>query len=295
MPPLFTSDISRDGFWGEATSTIDWCEENYAVSSFLAEFWNTISNWIFVIPPLFGALLSWQNKLERRYTLTFVSLCVVGIGSSCFHATLLYEMQLLDELPMIYCTCVMIFCIYHCSNNPGHHNTTLTLALIFCCAMVTLVYLTIVNPLIFQWAYGILVAILVIGTLRACRKHNGSRKLAIISLVSFGVGFILWNIDNNFCSHIREVRNQFPPPLRPFLQLHAVWHTLSAIGSYYHILLSIDVRLRCLGRGPHLRLYKDWLPFVYPVKEEKDNLIPTIANNAAIFLLLLGLSVKMWK
>ena len=28
-----------------------------------------------MIPPLFGAFLSWKNKLERRYTLTFISLC----------------------------------------------------------------------------------------------------------------------------------------------------------------------------------------------------------------------------
>ncbi|CAH3026995.1 unnamed protein product [Porites evermanni] len=294
MPPL-TADSNTEGFWGEATATIDWCEENYAVSSFLAEFWNTISNWLFLLPTLFGAWLSWKTKLERRYTLTFISLFVVGIGSLCFHATLLYEMQLLDELPMIYCTCIMIFCICQCSYHPRQHNTTLLLVLIFCCSMITLVYLTITNPLVFQWAYGILVAALVVVALMSCRKHRGSWRLVTISLVSYATGFIFWNIDNNFCSSVRLLRNQFPVPMRPFLQLHAVWHTLAAIGSYYHILFSIDLRLRCLGRSPALKLYRDWLPFVYSKDALSNGVLPTVAQKAAIFLLLFGLILKLLK
>lgn len=295
MAPISTSG-NDEGFWGEATSTIDWCEENYAVTSYLAEFWNTISNWVFLIPPFFGAVLTWEYKIERRYTLAFVSLLVIGIGSSCFHATLLYEMQLLDELPMIYGTCVLIFCICHCSHRPRDHNQTLTLCLIVCCAMITLVYLTVINPLIFQWAYGILVATLVIKTGMACRKHKGSKKLLFISLASYAIGFMLWNIDNNFCPSVREIRNLVFAPIRPFTQLHAIWHTLAAIGSYYHVLFSIDLRLRCLGRVTHLKIFHGWLPFVYVSREsfEKD-VLPTVTHNAAIFLLLFGLIVKVLK
>ena len=28
-------------------------------------------------------------------------------------------------------------------------------------------------------------------------------------------------------------------PIRPFTQLHAIWHTLAAIGSYYHVLFRL--------------------------------------------------------
>jgi dihydroceramidase len=32
------------GYWGEVTSTIDWCETNYEVTHYVAEFWNTLSS-----------------------------------------------------------------------------------------------------------------------------------------------------------------------------------------------------------------------------------------------------------
>jgi len=35
MAPLETS---FDGFWGKPTATIDWCEANYEVTYFVAEF-----------------------------------------------------------------------------------------------------------------------------------------------------------------------------------------------------------------------------------------------------------------
>ena len=35
MAPL---EISYDGFWGKPTATIDWCEANYEVTHYIAEF-----------------------------------------------------------------------------------------------------------------------------------------------------------------------------------------------------------------------------------------------------------------
>ena len=35
-PPMYRDPSS--GYWGFPSSTMDWCEENYAVTSFVAEF-----------------------------------------------------------------------------------------------------------------------------------------------------------------------------------------------------------------------------------------------------------------
>ena len=39
MPALYRNSFDRAfGFWGEPTSTLDWCEENYVVTKYVAEF-----------------------------------------------------------------------------------------------------------------------------------------------------------------------------------------------------------------------------------------------------------------
>ena len=46
-----------------------------------------------------------------RFHLCFASLFVVGIGSWMFHMTLQYEMQMLDELPMVWGGLTILYCM----------------------------------------------------------------------------------------------------------------------------------------------------------------------------------------
>lgn len=96
----------KNGYWGIPTSTIDWCEENYVVSKYIAEAVNTTTNSAFIILALFSIYHAIHNKLEPRFIFTAFGFLLVGIGSWLFHMTLKYHFQLLDELPMIYATCI---------------------------------------------------------------------------------------------------------------------------------------------------------------------------------------------
>ncbi|KAJ6636716.1 Alkaline ceramidase 3, partial [Pseudolycoriella hygida] len=58
MPPTH-------GYWGTPTSTLDWCERNYEVTPYIAEFWNTISNITIFLPPFFGIFQIYKLNLER--------------------------------------------------------------------------------------------------------------------------------------------------------------------------------------------------------------------------------------
>ena len=104
--------LKHTPIWGNITSTIDWCEENYVQSSFIAEFCNTLSNmsYIFVSFYLFYTLKK-IGITELRFKLTMLGLLLVGVGSAFFHMSLRYDCQLLDELPMIYITCIPCYSV----------------------------------------------------------------------------------------------------------------------------------------------------------------------------------------
>lgn len=68
---------------------------------YIAEFWNSLTNILFLALALLGAWQVWQQRQATAFLWAYVSFGVVGFGSFLFHATLSYEMQLLDELPSI--------------------------------------------------------------------------------------------------------------------------------------------------------------------------------------------------
>lgn len=123
--------MTREGFWGERTATIDWCEANYEVTHYIAEFWNTLSNLIMILFPLYALYWSYIHikhanylkkksphkwkiyfKIPTSIILCHLALLLVGLGSWSFHMTLLYPMQLLDEIPMLFCSAVLIYSNY---------------------------------------------------------------------------------------------------------------------------------------------------------------------------------------
>ncbi|RKO97739.1 hypothetical protein CXG81DRAFT_11240, partial [Caulochytrium protostelioides] len=75
------------GYWGPVTSSVDFCETNYEVSPFLAEFWNAISS----------------------LAMFFIGIMIVGLGSLAFHGTLVRATQAWDELPMLISTNAFVF------------------------------------------------------------------------------------------------------------------------------------------------------------------------------------------
>ena len=250
---------TNNGFWGEITSTIDWCEENYVVSSYVAEWSNTLSNSVFVLTALYTTYCSYRNKLEARFILVSVGSALVGIGSWLFHMTLQYKYQLLDELPILYATCIPtwgIICDFsECfERRTGQHNnlintnkTKQSMIGIFIFSFVTIlsvIYIIFKNPSIHQIAYTILNGFIVVTSDNMTRrqvKDNKAKKNIYTSMtivvIMFAIGFILWNLDNQFCSFwVRLRRNYIKLPFGIFFELHAWWHFLTGTGVYYYII-----------------------------------------------------------
>jgi dihydroceramidase len=63
--------------------------QDYHVSPYVAEFWNTLSS----LPIALFGLLGWiaakkHAQAEMRFDLAFCGLFIVGLGSTAFHATM---------------------------------------------------------------------------------------------------------------------------------------------------------------------------------------------------------------
>lgn len=184
-----------------------------------------------------------------------------------FHCTLLYTSQMLDELPMLFGACSFLYCMWMCSSRQGETDW-LAISVTVCYAVVTsLMYLTVNEPVFHELCYSIIVVLLTLYSTYQFRKLGGSRSLYCVSLSAYAVGFILWNIEVQFCPSLRHVCDSVVWPLKPVTQLHAWWHVLSGGGSHLHVLFSCHMRMQKLGYPCKLVLYGGCIPVLEAPRE----------------------------
>ncbi|RWS24081.1 hypothetical protein B4U80_01135 [Leptotrombidium deliense] len=227
------------GFWGTITATIDWCESNYDISYFVAEFWNTLSNIAIIAPAILGAIRCWQCNIEKRIILAFVLLSFVGLGSWCFHMTLLYEMQLLDEIPMVAVSMVSISSLLSSLQVSCKNSLLVEVLLTLTLVAFTLIYVLVKTPILFQLSYAAMVFGIIYVDLLILKRHPSNKKLLTLGLSLYGCGVVFWLCDNIFCDNLRELRQLLPSFIAPLTQFHSLWHIFAGFGAYIQVLLCL--------------------------------------------------------
>ena len=252
-PPMRPGDVV--GYWGSPSSTINWCETNYETSFYIAEFWNTLTNLGMIMLSIYGIVHCRRQGIETKYTYSFLALLFIGIGSWMFHMTLRFEMQLLDELPMLFGASFVVYCLYTARYSGKAGGNLLAILLTLNCVIVTIVYLLNKEPIFFQSMFAITVSVGVIISLHHNYKQY-SRLGVKFFFVVFGLtslAFLCWNIDNAFCDQLTNVRSRLfrhNPVLKyvsPLTQLHGWWHLLSGYAFYLQVLAGIQQRLLFLN------------------------------------------------
>jgi len=214
----------------------DWCEANYVVTPWCAEFWNTATSCVLLCVAVFAWAAHRSLQLEARFTCAFVGFGAVGAGSVFFHATLWHSAQLADELPMLWVSAAHTYIIVATEDKPGRRRTSLAAALFTGTVLVSL--LPVFYPQrqdLFLLAFGVatLVNIFLSTSLHSRISDSAARRLYELGLLSYVVGVVLWLVERTHCHQ----------PLVQRLQLHAWWHLCSALGWLY--ICTFWIYLRC--------------------------------------------------
>lgn len=239
-------------FWEPHSSSIDFCEPNYHVTPYIAEFHNSWSSLCMSIFALIGIM--YGNPLgESRVTAMFSMLFVIGFGSCGLHSTLHWLPQSSDEVPMLWQCWTILFALTEYKTAPGSSSKYYTASWMSLAAgLQTVVYYMFQDYYpAFLVTYSILAATIIIWlTLLTFRENDGRIAglffyLWLRSIMAFLViGFSLWVVDNHFCKELMPLYANVSGAT-----LHIIWHLGAGLGCYYMVTLCVCARLHCLGHN----------------------------------------------
>ena len=209
--------------WG-APALVDWCEANYAGSSYVAELWNTWSSGMMVAIALAGL---WRVRSEGwRFMLGMGGLAGVGLGSAAFHGTLLRVAQAADELPMIWLGIGCVWTVTARRWGDAQARPWALGMLLFGCAFMA-AYATVPWAFaLFIAVYGGMIAWVVLRTLWLTWGQPSTAEMRF-----FAKGTIFFYLGSFFFAWMPEhVLLGCDHPLQA-LHLHSWWHLGSAVGT----------------------------------------------------------------
>jgi dihydroceramidase len=211
-------------------------------------------------------------------------------------------MQLVDELSMIYTTCVMFYGIYSYRRS-ARSCVLLSIFTVSLAVFITAYYHYLGDPVFHQVMFALLTAAVVIRsmhametTLRPSKRASlgGQSKLPVdnqeqarrdrrdtqilttmwqmvaCGLGSVAMGFLIWNLDNEFCSVLRRWRRDLGLPWGVLLEGHGWWyvpcpsatmrsadfvrHVFTGIAAYFNLTWSVWLRYCLNGRQDEVQL-----------------------------------------
>ena len=170
-------------------------------------------------------------------------------------------MQLVDELSMIYTTCLMCYATFSYSKS-RLFALTLAISLVSLAIFITLYYHYLQDPAFHQNAYAVLTAIVVFRSIyvmefslrsslrKEAEEYESQNKKPMTAgkenilradnrrdqkilkmmwwMIASGLsiflgGFAIWNLDNEYCSTLRSWRRQVGLPWGVLLEGHGWW------------------------------------------------------------------------
>lgn len=177
--------------------------------------------------------------MSPKWDFMSITLLVLGVGSFLFHATLRQTFEFADELSMLSLTWSMLRAVLQARQSPAAaRNISIGLALFFLAFSAFYVYSAKIIYQVIAFGSGIGLV-----TLRSQYLYHRaqpsfptakSRDWNVRMWQAIGIclfGYVLWNIDLEYCHGLRSLRQRIGLPWAWGLELHGWWHILTAIGA----------------------------------------------------------------
>jgi len=194
-----------------------------------------------------------NGLFSPRHDFMSVSMIILGISSTLFHATNRQTMQYADELAMLVLAWSLFNAMWTSGRNPKSAAVTsptasyerpikVSLAVFFPAFGAFYVY---TGKLVYHYVcfFGLVILMIMRGHYLFYRrtplfpeekrkdwKRRGRKALAVLVLA-----YVLWNIDLEFCSQLRALRQRIGFPWAWGLELHGWWHIFTATASAWYM------------------------------------------------------------
>ncbi|KAF3074711.1 Alkaline ceramidase 3 [Trichoderma lentiforme] len=223
-----------DPFWGPQTSYLNFCEEDYTITRYIAEFINTLSSLVFVVYGVYGLLQLRSKHADISRWVPYFGLIGVGLCSAGYHMTLKYHTQMSDELSMHMLLTPLLYRLLSFKASP-QRTRLLGAALSTIFVIVMVIHMVMDEFLLHATSFGLGVYLLATYSLKTIQQIADPQiKATLRSMALFGC----------------NAKHFVGLPIAFLLELHGWWHVFTAFGGYIAVVVVDKITANDVSGNP---------------------------------------------
>ncbi|KAK4184536.1 putative alkaline ceramidase family protein [Podospora australis] len=255
------------GAWSPPTSSANFCEEDYAISIYLAEFINSLTNLVYVyyalqamyrprnLTPGSKETTQTRSLFSPKTDFMSISLLILGICSFAFHASMRQTMQFADELAMLGLAWALLQGVLTVRTRWSTWDRVTNFGMVVAFPAFSAFYIHTGKIIYHATVFTLILALIIArgyyffyirkpgfppAKVRDWRIRG--RKILVVLIV----GYVLWQCDLEFCAQLRRWRGQMGLPWAWVLELHGWWHVFTAFSAakFMDIVRELQFELR---------------------------------------------------
>ncbi|KAL4900695.1 hypothetical protein BDW74DRAFT_182529 [Aspergillus multicolor] len=215
------------------------CETDYAISRYIAEFINSLSNIVYVFHGIHGLRkLKQKGNGDPLRAFPYRGLMAVGF---CSRLLMSFKCSV-DDLSTHFATTLVLHRVL--TANSTRRNSIVTAVLLESLLFFLVAYHVVTDELLLHSASSVaaitLIGVYIMRLVNARTLPDSAARRQIWGMVRFGaaifnLGYWLWLLDQWACGFLTSNREEIGLPWAFLWELHGWWHVCTGYGAYVFI------------------------------------------------------------